>query len=283
MAIIVTSDWHLRPGDTIPNFARRLLALGHKNDLVLNGDILDFIPYGIKAWLTPQGERTVHEFTEMFPPKGHLVVGNHDPMRYWRMVLKYYKLDLKPVRYVRLSNRGALWHFEHGHTRTQWSFLRYLAPGVTEFMTEYFPHQWDWLMRRFGWMRSPQTHWRPFRPKEANPMNELIMAVHMAWMRYALQTGMNVCIGHTHTFAIYQWKRRDGLKSYLVDAGNLADGDAVQINLNVRGTRDIGNMLSDAVADILVGHVDAFDPTAQMERIDEIDQAKKGQRRSRQV
>jgi len=224
--ILVSSDWHLRPGDDIPDFGRRfaLLAQETRARPILVGDIFDVIPYGESAWHTQRGRDTVLRFLLLFPQGVEIVSGNHDPHPFLcRLLADYTRRGWVQV-FRRL--RWGSWLFVHGHQRSDWALWRYIAPEVVELATELCPRAFLWLMEKLGWAGRRRER---LTPGERQRFSLLTEATHAAWLRFAERERLNVVIGHTHKLLVARWRRFDGAVAFLVDCGDIRDGYCIQI------------------------------------------------------
>ena len=178
------SDIHLSPGDEYP-------SVDLHGPLVLVGDVFNILPWGIKAWRTLKGIRTVNSLLDCLDDDAVFISGNHDPYGWLQELVPDYRVER------RYQVDG--WTFMHGHQfAPDWHYLSFVAPQFQEFMLSHVwtAKLWYWYCKRQGWMATGTT--------ESNKKYEEM--VSMVWgmaNKYAHDHG-NLCIGHTHSRMTFQ-------------------------------------------------------------------------------
>lgn len=224
--IIEGSDLHLDPGEEIPPQLHSLSRLAEEQEaaLVLNGDNLNLVPWGLREWHTRKGSQTIRDFIDAIPRKSYVLAGNHDPYEWLCEVLR---VDLVRVeRSLDVYVGDALWHFQHGHIRSDWYFWRHFAPGLVTWMTEVHPSLWYSICRRFGWL--PGTLKK--EQGESERYTLLTLATHSAWRRHSEKIRANICIGHTHFATTSPRFVGRELRTPFADGGDLRDGTYLVIS-----------------------------------------------------
>jgi len=197
--ILITSDVHLSPGNEIPRFLIAMFREASETNarIIINGDFLNFLPYGLSAWETTEGHYTIQKFIEALPRQGcDYIFGNHEGNLRW---LEDIFEDYPQVRVSRELNvfiGGTTWHFEHGHGfALDWSWLQWIADDLTQFMVKYAPGLWYWI--------GVKAHWIPSKIKDTSTpkYKEVIGGIWSRALAYAVKNNVNVVIGHTHTRA----------------------------------------------------------------------------------
>ena len=188
MRVAVTSDFHLNPGDIFPK-----PEFDRTPDLViLNGDMRNFLPLGIKAWDTPEGHLTLQSLHSALDSWEVIdVFGNHEGCYEW---LKWADADthFQPVKkFVIPATRDHLaYKFVHGHQLTpDWGIIAPIAYNFIEFAVKFFPNQWYKFCKRMRWLPSNYA---------TNPHFNLYTKYWGIWGDRAGIENCNYVIGHSH-------------------------------------------------------------------------------------
>jgi metallophosphoesterase superfamily enzyme len=171
--------------------------------LVVAGDLLNLIPYGLSAWREPPGRKTILQLSELIPPQGFdWIKGNHEASESWMR-------ELLPDPRVRVADSlelylgGRTWHIEHGHRFSYWKLLAPVADEVSELMAKVCPGLWYGFMARMGWIPSRRMYSEEFLKGE-NPgkkYNDLVGYLWAQEIRWAAHHNKNLIVGHSHTRA----------------------------------------------------------------------------------
>ena len=194
MRVAVTSDFHLNPGDIFPKpeFVRI------PDLVILNGDMRNFLPLGIKAWDTPEGHLTIQSLHSALDDLEVIdIFGNHEGRFNWLkesnvgshfISEREHTIKIKPLPY----------HFEHGHKFTEWWLLSHIADDVVEWLTTQpiIRQHWYNFCVKMGWLPSKYIHdWG------GNPIPKYPHIVGLYWanvFREAQRRKVNMVVGHSH-------------------------------------------------------------------------------------
>jgi len=164
--MVVISDTHLSPGDRPTRALRRAAARAKiSGTLVLDGDILNIMPYGLKQWRTPRGVFTRMALSRLLRPIPNVIYicGNHEGRQAWIRQL------LGPNTHVKICRRYETgpYVFTHGHRKTEWRFLELIADDWHELVTTnaLTRRLWYWFSKKMGWM--PGSHPKKARKQSA--------------------------------------------------------------------------------------------------------------------
>lgn len=185
--ILVTSDWHLNPGELFPKDF--FSPMGEEDVVIFNGDMLNILPLGMKQWRTEAGNQTVQSLYDALPMGriGFFMMGNHEGRLQWMREL----FQRAGILCERAVDIGA-WHFEHGHKLTEWRWLGKIADDITEAMVAMAPGLWYKFCSRMKWIPS----------KYANPgleYQDIVVAYWAMAMVHAKKLNKQMVIGHSHT------------------------------------------------------------------------------------
>ena len=196
------SDLHLNPGDEFP-----MLNLADDDTLVINGDLLNILPLGFKAWDTQLGFYTLSSIAAHTPSDSIVIAGNHEGRLAWVHQLFY---TFRKFTIARSYEVGP-YYFEHGHKRMpDWWFLRHIADDITEWATSnpLFRSCWFEFCKRRGWM--PGSY-------PPNPKAEEIIGFYWAnCFRHSIKSGKIWVVGHSHIKAELL---PPGVKGGVIDLG----------------------------------------------------------------
>ena len=200
--ILETSDAHLNPGNRCPE---HLIDMADKADMakspvVWNGDMLNILPLGMRAWRSVEGRFTIVDLVAKgMPEKGiYFIMGNHEGRLSWVKELFGPYPDVIICRNLDLTHNGRKWHFDHGHKFTDWWLWRHIADDWCEWITTNpLMRKWwyDFCVKQ-GWIPSKYMHdWT------GNPVSKFQQLVGYYWGRVlqeALSKNRNYCVGHSH-------------------------------------------------------------------------------------
>ena len=182
-----TSDQHLKPGDTFPDYSNL------DGRLTVVGDILDILPLGMQEWRTTAGRKTCESVARGLPKDHMVLMGNHEGRLSWLRELLD-PLDVVTDRTLDITTGdGKKFRFEHGHKYTEWSLLRYVADDVVEWATS------NKLTRKLWYRFCAEQGWMP--SKYANPGKKYEAIVGGYWamvLRQAHKDNISRIIGHSH-------------------------------------------------------------------------------------
>lgn len=130
---LVSSDWHLNPGEQLFPKAKMFLQLAEElgAQVVLNGDILNLLPWGFQKWCTVKAAFTIRELVDALPPWGATYVkGNHDPYS-----------DLSDLPYYSLDNLRYYFRYFRDSLFTGSNLMIYL-PSLSMILTNIRRSKW---------------------------------------------------------------------------------------------------------------------------------------------
>ena len=192
--IAVTSDFHLNPGDIFPK-----PEFDREPDLViLNGDMRDFLPLGIKAWDTPEGHLTIQSLHSALGDYETVdLMGNHEGRFSW-LCESNEGSHFVSMRELTIKAKPLPYHFEHGHKLTEWWLLRHIADDWVEWITTHpiIRQRWYNFCVKRGWLPGHYMH-----SLDGNPVPKYPHIVGLYWWRVfkkAQEKGMNYVVGHSH-------------------------------------------------------------------------------------
>jgi len=198
------SDIHINPGELIKDICPNLLDMfaqakaikrnfGKRVLVLLNGDILNILPLGMKSWRVPKGRKTIESIVLEAPREDFFwLFGNHCGRITWLREL------VKPYPWVKIARNldfeigDKAYHAEHSHRWTEWFFLRWFADDFTEWITT------NPLTRKYWYEFCKRQGWLPgsYPP---NPRVDEIVGYHWGNMlRLSVRQGRIWVIGHTH-------------------------------------------------------------------------------------
>ncbi len=196
--IFVTSDIHLNPGDKLPGFLIALFQEAEETGarVIINGDLFNFLPYGIKKW-HEEGDYTIDQFLLHLPKQGcDVIYGNHEGRYEWLRDEFAHCPEIRVAKELNIFIGDKTWHFEHGHRfALEWSWLQWIADDITQFMIRFFPKQWYWICKKLGWMPS---QYKGIKPAQYDKMAWTVWRNGLNW---AVKNKQNLVIGHTHSKA----------------------------------------------------------------------------------
>lgn len=201
----VFSDEHLNPGDTF-----RCAFFHHV--LISDGDLLNIIPLGMKAWREPAGRFTIESIMASVGKRPFIViVGNHEGRESWvKELFQDYPNVFVCKEYEFIVN-DLLYRVKHGHQfAPDWNIISKYADDVVLFCTGWSPllmKGWYWFCRKMGWIPSKFVATEKSLVRKIvtwkNPKDyvELVPIVWSQALREAHSTGRptRVVIGHTHS------------------------------------------------------------------------------------
>jgi UDP-2,3-diacylglucosamine pyrophosphatase LpxH len=207
MAWLLTSDWHLHPGEKMPNWTKKDFPT--VTDIVLVGDMIDVLPLGLNQWRTTEGRTTIESIarlTEVAPV--HYIFGNHEGRLSWLKLLFEDYPEVQISRDLQIEINSEKWWIEHGHKYTEWRLLRYIADDIVEWLTT------NPITRRLWYNFCVRMHWLPGRYHNTNPTpqeeneeirqeryEEIVIVYWALLMRAARRRHMGYIVGHSHTRA----------------------------------------------------------------------------------
>lgn len=204
MAWLLTSDWHLNPGERMPHWTKQ--DYPEVTDIVLNGDLLNILPLGIRQWQTSEGRTTVESIARLTEvARVHFIFGNHEGRLSWVKSLfrDYPKVEFH--RNLPIEFNDEKWWVEHGHRFSEWWLLRHIADDIVEWLTT------NPLTRRLWYSLCVWRGWLP--SKYLNPdvekYKDTVIDCWALAMRAARKKRVCYIVGHTHTRATlsppYAW------------------------------------------------------------------------------
>ena len=199
--ILSSSDWHLQPEEELFPAAKSFLEMAATRGTrtVLNGDILDLIIHGVRAY---QGSLAIKSLRAHLPPQGvDLILGNHSGRLAWLLNLLGDEPGVRIVRSLDIVSGDRIWHFEHGDRLSlDWGWLRPAYQGVADIMMAVSPALWIAFCRRMGWVPSAYR----WRLGESQKYQKLTGTIWSNALEYAQSHNVNVGIGHTHTAVVIE-------------------------------------------------------------------------------
>ena len=191
MKIASTSDWHYNPGDRFPISYHLPEEVQRADIIVLVGDMLNFLPLGIKAWRDDMGRITIASLHDMLAHHEAIYVfGNHEgKFSYLKEAVE--GTHIKAVRdYTIYKKEGLNDVCIHGHQLTpDWGILAPIADDFVELAVKYFPQQWYNFCVKQNWLPS---HY-------GNPVSyKLLLLYWFRWCMEAAKDNCNYIIGHSH-------------------------------------------------------------------------------------
>lgn len=200
------SEGHYNPGDIMPpdTFTP---YVGAGDILILNGDMCNILPLGMKAWRTLAGRKTIDSIKTSVPKgcQGWYVYGNHEGRLSWlkELMAASSVINDPPIQIVRsidIPYKGEIWHFEHGHKFCYgWRWLRHVADDIVEWLTSnpLTLKLWYNFSVKRGWLPSKYMHdW------EGNPVSKkyrkLVGHYWAEVLAEAHEQNMNYVVGHSH-------------------------------------------------------------------------------------
>ena len=199
MVMFVTSDWHLKPGEEMPDMTSKYKGL------IGVGDMLDLIPLGMKVWYTPEGERTCRSVARNMKK---ITAGNHDPKRNLRKLFKHFNISDVQVE-DNFDING--WHIEHGHKLTEWWLLSIGADKVVEFMTGWngtLRNWWYHFCIKKGWMPAKYMSDGVVKEYTESPYENVPLQIKTYWeicIFHAQWLEKNLIVGHSHHSYYTKW------------------------------------------------------------------------------
>lgn len=215
--LVIISDAHCGPSDDLPASVLEAAAVAENMDcpLVLNGDMLDFIICGPKAY---KGSKAVDSIKRLARTvEVYYLLGNHEAIPWWlENTFKGSKVIVADKMDVHI--RGIEWRVEHGDRFSKdWGMFR---PIITL-------AAWAMLKVRRKWWLAITKRWRPgaVKPAQGVESDAYSEAVQRLWEKAANWTFkkyFGIVIGHTH----------QACNTCLVlDAGDARDGSYAIVKL----------------------------------------------------
>ena len=182
--VYAISDLHLNPGDRFPDYS------GLGGMLVVVGDLLNILPWGMNRWRIKEGYETCKSVADGLPEAHCVLMGNHEGRFSWLRELLAESFGVSIARQLDIVP----YHFEHGHKFTEWRILRHIADDAVEWLTSnsFTRKLWYDFCIRQGWM--PSCY--------ANPGTKYEKMVGAYWalvLAQAHKEHWNYVIGHSHT------------------------------------------------------------------------------------
>lgn len=199
MSWLLTSDWHLNPGDIMPPLTKK--DFPNVTNIGLVGDIINVLPLGINSWKTTEGKTTIESIarlTELAPV--YYVFGNHEGRLSWlKLLLKDYP-EVQILRSIEVNVNGEKWRIEHGHRFSEWCLLRYVADDIVEWFTTnpLTLKLWYRFCVKMGWLPGQYLNSRAIRREK---YERKIIAYWAFIMNAARSKEEGYIVGHSHTRA----------------------------------------------------------------------------------
>lgn len=191
--MIASSDWHIRPGQSRELELKRFLA--HDALKIINGDLLNILPYGLTQWRTEEGKATLDELKGLINNSPNVTVwlkGNHEGRLSWMKQLLGDCPHLIIDRSYDTGAQGRHWHFEHGHKFTDWWLLRHVADDIVEIATT------NRVVRPFWYALCKRLDWMPGSYPPNPHVHELIGLYWANVLRAAIKAKCTYVVGHSH-------------------------------------------------------------------------------------
>lgn len=233
--IFESSDWHCDPNnltDEAKEFIKR--AKDAEATIVGCGDLLNLLPIGREKFRGASVVKELIRALDGYP--FYYVTGNHDPYK-WVVELFGGYPNVKVRKRLEVELAEGFYVLTHGHQwAIDWAFLRHFAPRFVEFMVDWFPGLWYRFCRRVGWLASEAKPKAARSYVERQKYDDLTGIIWRNGIRFAQHHSRCVVLGHTHTTG--QLKRfvdaEMGIRSVLVDGGDLRDGTYVMLDKDAR-------------------------------------------------
>jgi len=156
----VGGDYHLAPGEVLNDYLD-----------VAVGDMIDVIPLGVRAYMTPEGQRTIKSIAEHVKV---YVAGNHDPYKALVKLFKGYDICIHQSceffvehgNTLSLDYSSARYFFRHGDTYApDWWVIRRFAYTWTELVTRFSLTRklWYKFCRYKNWMGEKKPRSKDFK------------------------------------------------------------------------------------------------------------------------
>jgi UDP-2,3-diacylglucosamine pyrophosphatase LpxH len=199
MVWLLTSDWHLNPGDKMAHWTKQDYPM--VTDIGLVGDIINVLPLGMKTWRTTEGRTTIESIvrlTEVAPV--HFIFGNHEGRLSWLKSLFKDNPEVQISRNLEIEINGEKWWIEHGHKFTEWWLLRHVADDVVEWLTTtpLTRKLWYRFCVKMGWLPGQYLSTKLDRQEK---YEEITIAYWAFLMSAARKRRMGYIVGHSHTRA----------------------------------------------------------------------------------
>ena len=233
MKYLISSDWHMNPGEPLFANARSFLAEANIGDrVVLAGDIANLLPHGLKAWGNCRLRLLLSDIAKnTMADRVDYIAGNHDPQQWLYQLLgsEGYNWPLRVAdggAGLIFGTEGEYFNVRHGHERSDWALLQHIAPQVVEWMVWNHPQAWYRICRQMKWL--PGNLKDSPKHGESERFTAMTQAIHAAWERYAEERMLSVIIGHTHKAVSNSFMVGDELIQFM-NCGDLREGTYVKV------------------------------------------------------
>lgn len=200
----IFSDVHLNPGDDLEEF-----DFSSYSKIVACGDFLNILPYGIKAWRTEEGKKTINSIMKSIGNTPFVyVLGNHEGRKQWveELFKDYPQVQIMNVYEFYTNNRT--FRFRHGHKfALDWKYISGIADDIVVFLTSWngwLRNIWYKFCRDRGWMPGSEidreVHLRDaVSEKKFKKYNDKVSDVWKNALKDAhRESNTTLFIGHTH-------------------------------------------------------------------------------------